>query len=65
MYKAIFLTADQVMEQLQVSKQKAYKIIQQLNRELDEQGLITVRGRVNADYFYERCCYQKKTKGGE
>jgi len=39
MYKAIFLTADQVMEQLQVSKQKAYKIIQQLNRELDEQGL--------------------------
>ena len=46
-----FLRAEQVMKEMQISRQKAYKIIRQLN------DYITVQGRVNADYFYERCRY--------
>ena len=52
-----FLRAEQVMEEMQISKQKAYKIIQQLNKELTSMGYITVQGRVNANYFHERCRY--------
>ena len=52
-----FLVAEQVMEEMQISKAKAYKIIRQLNDELDKMGYITIQGRVSADYFYERCCY--------
>ena len=52
-----FLRAEQVMKEMQISRQKAYKIILQLNEELAGMGYITVQGRVNADYFYERCRY--------
>ena len=45
------------MKEVQISRQKAYKIIRQLNDELAGMGYITVQGRVNADYFYERCRY--------
>ncbi len=52
-----FLRVEQVMEEMQISKQTAYKIIRKLNDELADMGYITVQGRVNADYFYERCRY--------
>ena len=52
-----FMRAEQVMEEMQISRQKAYKIIRQLNEELASMGYITVQGRVNTDYFYERCRY--------
>ena len=52
-----FLRAEQVMKEMQISRQKAYKIIRQLNEELAGMGYITVQGRVNADYFNERCRY--------
>ena len=45
------------MKEMQISRQKAYKIIRQLNEELAGMGYITVQGRVNADYFNERCRY--------
>ena len=52
-----FLRAEQVMKEMQISRQKAYKIIRQLNEELAGMGYITVQGRVNADHFYERRRY--------
>lgn len=55
-----FLRAEQVMEEMQVSRQKAYKIIHQLNDELARMGYITVQGRVSAEYFHERCCYSSR-----
>lgn len=55
-----FMRADQVMEEMQISKQKAYKIIRQLNDELAGMGYITVQGRVSADYFNERCRYHSR-----
>ena len=49
-----FMRADEVAEELDVSKAYAYKIIRQLNDELSAKGFITVAGRVSRQYFSER-----------
>ena len=49
-----FIRAGEVAQELSVSKPYAYKIIRQLNEELKEKGFITIAGRVNRQYFYER-----------
>lgn len=49
-----FIKADEVAEMLEISKAHAYKIIKQLNDELEEKGLITISGRVSRQYFLER-----------
>ena len=49
-----FIRADDVAQELRVSKPYAYKLIRKLNEELKAQGFITISGRVNRQYFYER-----------
>lgn len=49
-----FIRADEVAEELDVSKPYAYKIIRQLNNELNAKGYITVAGRISRQYFNER-----------
>lgn len=49
-----FIRADDVAQELCVSKPYAYKLIRKLNEELKAQGFITISGRVNRQYFYER-----------
>lgn len=49
-----FIRVDEVAKELDVSKPYAYKLIRQLNDELKEKGFITIAGRVNRQYFYER-----------
>ena len=49
-----FIRADDVAQELGVSKPYAYKIIRQLNDELKAKGFITIAGRVNRQYFNER-----------
>ena len=49
-----FIRADDVAQELSVSKPYAYKLIRKLNEELKAQGFITIAGRVNRQYFYER-----------
>lgn len=39
---------------MEISVPYAYKIIKQLNDELDAKGYITITGRVNREYFNER-----------
>ena len=46
--------AQDVMQMLGVGQTTAYKIIQELNKELKEKGKITISGRVNKKYFDER-----------
>ena len=41
-------------QELNVSKPYAYKLIRKLNEELKAKGFITIAGRVNRQYFYER-----------
>lgn len=49
-----FIRADDVARELDVSKPYAYKLIRQLNEELKATGFVTIAGRVNRQYFYER-----------
>mgnify|MGYP001183464138 CR=1 FL=1 len=48
-----FICAEEVAQELSVSKPYAYKLIRQLNDELKAKGFITISGR-NRQYFYER-----------
>ena len=57
MIKHSFLRVDEVAEILGISKSYAYKIVQKLNAELKDQGFITIAGRVNKQYFFEKTCY--------
>lgn len=49
-----FFQVEDVMALLGVSKSKAYKIIQSLNKELSKKGYITVAGKVPKKYFCEK-----------
>lgn len=49
-----FYRVDDIKEILGISESKAYKIIQQLNKELKAKGYITIAGRVPAKYFKEK-----------
>ena len=52
-----FMRVDEVAQELGISKSYAYKIVQKLNVELKEKGFMTISGRVNKQYFFERTCY--------
>ena len=53
-----FIKADEVANILGISKSYAYKVIKTLNAELEEQGYLTISGRVSKKYFLEKICYQ-------
>ena len=53
------IRAPEIAEVLEVSEGYAYRLIRQLNKELQEQGFHTVFGRVSRAYFEEKCCYKK------
>lgn len=50
----LFMRADEVAQELEISKSYAYKLIQQLNSELEDKGFITISRRVNRQYFRDR-----------
>ena len=52
-----FMRVDEVAQELGISKSYAYKIVQKLNAELSSKGFLTISGRVNKQYFFERTCY--------
>lgn len=49
-----FYNVKDVMKMLNVQETKAYRIIRNLNRELEEKGKITIAGRIPKKYFDER-----------
>ncbi len=49
-----FFTANDIMQQLQVSSSKAYSVIRKLNAELEAKGYLTVSGRISKTYFFKR-----------
>ena len=48
------LGAKQVAELLGISLSYAYKVIDQLNRELEKAGYLTIAGKVDSLYLYKR-----------
>lgn len=53
------MTVEDVMEELNISKPAAYRIIRQLNSELQMAGYIIVRAKIPRTYWNERF-YTKK-----
>ena len=54
MMQSIFMNAAEVMEVLGISSSSAYNVISVLNEEMDKEGFLTLRGRVNRRYFEDR-----------
>ena len=54
-----FMTVEEVASEMSVSKSYAYKIVKQLNAELQKMGYLTVAGRVNTNYFRKKVCYSE------
>lgn len=56
------MRVEEVAEVLEVSTSFAYKVIRQLNDELKSKGYITIAGRINREYFYERVYHNGKVE---
>ena len=48
------LSAKEVAELLDISNSYAYKVIDQLNRELEKAGYLTIHGKVDSLYLIKR-----------
>ena len=46
----LFVTAGEVAQDLGISKPFAYKLVRQMNEELEAKGFITIAGRVSRKY---------------
>ena len=49
-----FLEVRDVMQILGISRSAAYKLMRQINSELEKKGYIVIRGKVSRKYFEER-----------
>lgn len=49
-----FITATEVAEIMGISRSKSYQIVRQMNKELKEQGYLTVAGKCPAQYFKQK-----------
>ena len=49
-----FLEVGDVMRILGISSSAAYKLMRQINSELEKKGYIVIRGKVSRKYFEER-----------
>lgn len=56
----LFMNADEVAKEMNVSKAYAYRIIQRLNKEMQDMGYITVAGKVNRKFFMKKVNYNDK-----
>lgn len=54
------MTAKEIAEELGIAPSTAYKIIRKLNAELQEQGYLTVAGKLNKQYFQKKFCYEEE-----
>lgn len=60
----LFVSVNEVAEQLSISKPFAYKIIKTLNQELEAKGYITIAGRVSRKFYEERVYGVAEELGG-
>ena len=50
----MFMRVEEVAEEIGVSVPYAYKLIRKLNKELEKTGCITIAGRIDRKFFYEK-----------
>ena len=53
------LTLMAVAQELNVSKSYAYRVVRELNAEMQKLGYLTVTGRVNTSFFRKKLCYSE------
>ena len=54
MTQELFVRAEEVANELGISKPYAYKLVREMNEELKQKGFITILGRVSRRYFEEK-----------
>ena len=64
MSNAVFIRAEELAQELEISKAKAYKMIRQWNEELRAKGYATVNGRVSRQYYLEHMYGMTNKEGG-
>ena len=50
----MFIRVEEVAKELDVSIPYAYKLIRSMNAELKKTGCITISGRIDRKFFYEK-----------
>ena len=65
MAEKIFMRVDEVAEELDVSVPYAYKLIRKMNEELKKTGYITIAGRIDRKFFYEKFYGTRENKKEE
>ena len=50
----LWITSNEVAEELEVSKSFAYKIVKQLNDELKAKGFVVISGRTSRKFYEEK-----------
>lgn len=61
----LFVTAGEVAQDLGVSKPFAYKLVRQMNEELEVKGFMTIAGRVSRKYYEEKFYGMSQERGRE
>ena len=66
MQKKFLMTANEVMDELGVSRAFAYRLMQKMNRELEAKGFTVINGKVSRKYFEEQFygMAESRTTGG-
>lgn len=65
MLEKSFMTVEEVAQELQISKSKAYQVVKAMNDEMKEKGYLTISGRINTAFFKKKVCYDEIKKGRE
>ena len=60
MSKNLFIRVEDMVEELQISKPYAYKLMRELNAELKKKGYTTISGRLSRQYYEEKFYGMKK-----
>lgn len=54
MNEKIYYNAEEVAAMLGVSIGKSYKILREMNKDLDSKGFLTIAGKIPVEYFKEK-----------
>jgi len=54
MQNTVFIRAEEIAKELQISQTLAYRMIREWNAELKAKGYTTIQGRVSRQYFEEQ-----------
>ena len=61
----LFMRVDEVAEVMGVSVSYAYKIIRRFNKVLKKTGCVTMKGRIDRQFFYDNFYSTRKNKERE